>query len=312
MNVSEAAEYLRKKDQILIVTHKNPDGDTLSSSAALCHALQTCGKTAFLFPNVQITRKYVPYVGKYFAPEGYTPKTIVSVDVADVSMFCQNFHEKVDLCIDHHPTNPGFGVENCIYPERAACGEIMTDIISCLPCGIDQEIATLLYIAITTDTGCFRYLNTTGNTFRCAALLYEKGADMATVNTVFFRKQSKARIAIEAEILSSMELYREGKIVFAFVTLDMIKRTGAKEEDLEDLSELAGRIDTELLGITIREKEDGGCKVSVRSFPEINSFEICRHFGGGGHKMAAGCTIPASPKEARDQLLKVIDEVWPF
>lgn len=311
MNTSEAAVYLLEKDNILIITHRNPDGDTLSSSAALCHALQSCGKRAYLFNNVQITEKYVPYVEKYFAPSDFKADTIVSVDVAEENMFCNNYRGHINLCIDHHPTNPGFGLENCIYPERAACGEIVTEIINEMPCGIDSESATLLYIAITTDTGCFRYLNTNANTFKCAALLMEQGADTATVNTVFFRKQSKARIAIEAEVLKSLELYRDGKIVFAFVTKDMLQKTGATDNDLEDVAEIAGRIDTEVVGITIKEKDEGLCKVSVRSFPEVNSFEICSMFGGGGHKMAAGCSINADPYTARDMLLQAINKVWP-
>ena len=111
-------------------------------------------------------------------------------------------------------------------------------------------------------------------------------------------------------IYAGMGFYRDGKITIATVTLDMMAKAGATEDDCDDLAGLAGRVEGSIINITIREQEDGSSKISVRSTPEISSSDICAVFGGGGHAMAAGCTIYGKPDKARDMLLSVIDEVW--
>ena len=111
-------------------------------------------------------------------------------------------------------------------------------------------------------------------------------------------------------IYSGLQYFRDGKIAVAAITLEMMEKAGATEDDCDDLAGLAGRVEGSILNITIREQEDGSSKISVRSTPEISSSDICAVFGGGGHAMAAGCTIYGKPDKARDMLLSVIDEVW--
>lgn len=130
------------------------------------------------------------------------------------------------------------------------------------------------------------------------------------VSTVFFRKVSCARLKLESMIYSGLQYFRDGKIAVAAITLEMMEKAGATEDDCDDLAGLAGRVEGSILNITIREQEDGSSKISVRSTPEISSSDICAVFGGGGHAMAAGCTIYGKPDKARDMLLSVIDEVW--
>ena len=143
-----------------------------------------------------------------------------------------------------------------------------------------------------------------------AAELLRLGADNAMVSTVFFRKVSRARLKLESMIYSGLQYFRDGKIAVATITLEMMEKAGATEDDCDDLAGLAGRVEGSILNITIREQEDGSSKISVRSTPEISSSDICAVFGGGGHAMAAGCTIYGKPDKARDMLLSVIDEVW--
>lgn len=303
-------KWLDGKDNFLILSHKNPDGDTLGSGAAFCAALRKYGKTAYILKNTEITDKYVPFVEEFFASVEYIPQYIISVDVADIDMFANHFEGNVDLCIDHHPTNPGFGNVNCICPHRAACGEIIYEIIEQMNIDIDKQIADLLYIAVSTDTGCFRYSNTTSNSLRIAAKLLDLGADYSNLNIILFRKAKSSRIALEGLIYSSMQQYHEGKVVVAMITMDMIKKSNAVEEDFEDIASLPGRIDTELVGITIREMDNGDCKISVRSVDGFDSSKLCRNFGGGGHVLAAGCTIKEKPEIAKEKILKVLDEQW--
>ena len=302
MTAQECSQLLLSKNNILIITHTNPDGDTLCSAAALCSALRRAGKRANLFRNPAVTTKYMPHVEKYFAPKSFKSKYIVSVDVATEKMFAEGIDGAIDLCIDHPPTNSHYAKKELVCPDKAACGEIVLAVIKEMCGGITQEEADLLYIAVTTDTGCFQYLNTNAATFRAAAELLEYGADTGMVNVKFFRKASRARLKLEGMIYSTMGFYRDGKISVVIITKEMLRQAGAGEEDCDDLAGLAGRAEGASVNITIRERDNGSSKVSVRTGRAV--------FGGGGHAMAAGCTIDCPPEKARDMLLAVIDEVW--
>lgn len=310
MNNNEFAKALLGRDRFLILTHKNPDGDTVGSACALCSALRRKGKTAWLYPNPQIEKKLVSYAEPLFAPEGYEPGCIVSVDIATEGLFPLGFEGAVELCVDHHPTNSHFAKNELIKPERSACGEIVLDLIKTL-CGKPNKAeATLLYIALTTDTGCFQYSNVNARSFSAASELLRYGADNRMVSLVFFRKVSAARLKLEGLIYSSMEYYRDGKLTVATVTNEMLKKAGATEDDCSDLAGLPGRGENSVVSVTIKETEDGKSKISVRSNPEVSSSAICAVFGGGGHDMAAGCTISSPPDKAKEMLLAVIDELW--
>ena len=185
----EAAARLAAMDQVLILTHVRPDGDTVGCAAALCAGLRSLGKTAFLLPNPELTDTTAPYFRPYEAPECFTPDKVVSTDIATVGLFPENarpYAERVDLAIDHHPSFESFGRENIVRPEAAACGELIYDILSDLG-PITPEMALPLYVAISTDTGCFVYSNTTPRSHRIAAQLMDCGIDVAPVNKALFR-----------------------------------------------------------------------------------------------------------------------------
>ncbi len=186
----------------------------------------------------------------------------------------------------------------------------MLQLIKALNGGIDGEEANLLYVAVSTDCGCFVYANTKADTLRAAAELLDCGADNAALNVALFRKISPARMKLEGMIYSGMEYYRGGKISLATITQEMLRLSGAVEDDLDDISSLAGKAQGAVLCITLREQPDGESRISLRSSPEVDCSEICAVFGGGGHAMAAGCTIQSSPEKAKRMLLDVIDEVW--
>lgn len=310
MNYRECAELLLAQDRLLIITHKNPDGDTAASAAALCNALRRKGKAAYLFPNPELSNKLLGYVGQFYAKEDFQPSFIVSVDVATESMFALGFEGEVDLCIDHHPTNSHYAARELIRDEKSSCGEIVLDVIKALCSNISPEEATLLYIAVTTDTGCFQYANTNARTLQAAAELVRQGADNHAVSLQFFRKLSPARIRLEGAIYSSLSFHRGGKVTIAVVTQQMLRDSGATNEDCDDLAGIPGRVESSVVSVTIKETAEGGSKVSVRSMPEVSSSDICAVFGGGGHNMAAGCTIGSAPEKAKEMLLAVIDEVW--
>ena len=309
MRAEQVAAWLAVRDRFLLVTHRNPDGDTMGSAAALCSALRRCGKTAYLWPNPQVIAKLLPFTEPYSAPADFSPDWVVSVDVATERMFAEGFAGQVDLCIDHHPSNSHYAGEECIDPVRAATGEIVLRIIKTLCGDLTKEEADLLYIALTTDCGCFQYANTDAFALRDAAELLEAGADNARLNLLFFRKVSVPRIKLEGLIYQNMSFHRDGQVVVALVTDEMLALAGASEDDCDDLAGLAGRAEGGRVYITIRDWPGGASKVSVRSQEDFDSCALCARFGGGGHKMAAGCNLPVPPLEARELLLKAIDEV---
>lgn len=310
MNYKQCAKTLLGHENILILTHKNPDGDTVASAAALCSALRRGGRTACLYRNPQIGEKLLPYARDFFAPAGYKYKYVVAVDIATEGLLPQGYEGPVNFCIDHHPTNSHYAGAELVRPEKSSCAEVVMELILNINTEITRDEATLLYIGLSTDTGCFQYSNTNSASLRAAAELLRLGADNAGVNLTFFRKVSRARLLLESLIYAGMDYYRDGKISVATVSLDMMEKAGATEDDCDDLAGLAGRAEGSVVSITIREQADGNCKISVRSNPEVSSSDICAVFGGGGHAMAAGCTIMGTPKMAKELLLQVIDEVW--
>lgn len=311
MNYRECAKLLRERDHILLITHRDPDGDTCGSAAALCSALRRLGKTAYLFQNPGYTRRVLPYIEPYLAPEDFCPQCLVSVDVAAERMLPPGFEGEVLLCVDHHGSNTHFGKNELVRGEKSSCGEIVLELIKALCGSLTGEEATLLYIAVTTDTGCFQYANTSAQTLAAASELLRLGARQQEVSQTFFRKVSPARLKLEGMIYSGMRFLRDGRIAMTLITRDMIRASGAGKDDFDDLAGLCGRAEGSDLQITIREQDDGASRVSVRSNPGISSCAICAAFGGGGHELAAGCNIACPPEKAAELLMEVVNELLP-
>lgn len=312
MTIREAAAFLQARNRFLLLTHARPDGDTLASAAALALGLRALGKTAYLLPALEATWKYKGYVEPLYAPAGYAPETVVSVDIATEDLFPENaagYKGAVTLSLDHHGSNTFYAENTCVFPDCAACGQVIYDLLLALGAPVTAEIASLLYIAITTDTGCFQYANTTEDTLRIAANLVACGAENAKLNKIFFRTKSRPRIEIEGLALAGMEFHANGKVAIVTITLKMLARTGADAGDLDDIASIPNQIEGVQVGITVKEQTDGSCKISVRTSPEVNANAICAAFGGGGHAMAAGCTISAPVEQAKQLLLGTVREV---
>ena len=313
LTVTQAAELLRTFDNVLILTHVRPDGDTVGCAAALCAGLRRLGKTAYLLPNPELTDTTAPYFRPYEAPEGFTPDKVVSTDIATAGLFPENarpYADRVDLAIDHHPSFESFGRENIVRPEAAACGELIYDILAQLG-PITAELALPLYVAVSTDTGCFAYANTTAQTHAVAAALLRTGIDYQTVNKVFFRTKSRKRMQLEAAILNDCEFYDRDRVAVLSVPLSLMERLQATETDAEDLSALGPQIEGVDCAITMRELRPDVWKMSLRTGERVNATEVCRLLGGGGHAAAAGCTVEAPWAEAKRQILAAVAQVVP-
>ena len=309
----EAAALLRRQDHILILTHRRPDGDTTGCAAGLCRALRQLGKTAWLLKNPDMTSINAVYVDGLWAPEDFSPAFVVSVDVAARSLFfpaAEPYIDRIGLAVDHHPSFEDFGEARCVDASRAACGEIVYEICRALG-EVTPEVALPLYAAVATDTGCFVYANTTANTHRVAAALLETGIDYFTVNKRHFRTKTRRRIAIEAELMGNAEFFHQDRGVFLTIPLSLLARTGADENDLDDISSLAGIIEGVDCGAVLRELKDGEWKLSLRTGANgrVNATRACGLLGGGGHAMAAGATLHGTLEEVKRQVLDAIDQV---
>ena len=313
MTTKEAAALLRKHNHILILTHRRPDGDTVGCGAALCLALRQMGKTAWMLYNPDITATNAVYAQGLWAPEDFVPEFVVTVDIAARSLFfpgSEGYIDKVDLAVDHHPSQEFFAAHTCLEADRAACGEIVYEI--CRELGeVTPAVALPLYAAISTDTGCFVYANTTANTHRVAAELMDLGIDYFSVNKRHFRTKSRKRLALEADLLSHMEFFHDGKGVFMSVPLSLMERVGATENDAEDLSTLANLVEGVDCGAVLRELKPDVWKLSLRTGANgrVNATEACRLLGGGGHAMAAGATVEGTLPEVKEKILAAIDAV---
>ena len=300
LTVSETAALLRSFDNVLILTHVRPDGDTVGCAAALCAGLRGLGKTAYLLPNPGLTDTTAPYFAPYAAPADFTPEKVVSTDIAALSLLPENagaYGDRVDLAMDHHPSFEHFGRANILRAEAAACGELLYDVLRELG-PITPEIALPLYVAVSTDTGCFAYANTTAQTHRVAAALMETGIDCRTVNKVFFRTKTRKRMQLEGAMLSACEFYDRDRVAVLSVPLSLMERFQATESDAEDLSALGGQIQGVDCAVTMRELRADVWKLSLRTGDRVNATAACRILGGGGHAAAAGCTVEATRAEA--------------
>ena len=302
ISVKECADILREKDNILILTHANPDGDTLGSGFALCRALMKIGKICAVINADDIPKKY-NYLFDDIVEIKFKPDYVVAVDVATVKLL-GGLEEQynIDMCIDHHSTNTEYANLLLLEDAPAAC-QIMYEVVLDLGVEVDKKIADCLYTGLTTDTGCFRYDSTTAQTYRVAADLIDAGADNGRINRIMFETKSKTYARLERLAIESMRFYEHERVAVITVTQEMFQLTGSNAQETEGLAPLTRQIEGVEIGITIQERPDGTCKASIRTFESVNAAKLAACFGGGGHAQAAGCKFDCDVKEARRLLV---------
>ncbi len=308
ISVAQAAAILSTADRILILTHQFPDGDTLGSGYALCRALRALGKQATVICNDPIPEKY-DYMMEGLAEQTFDPAFVCAVDVADSKLLgdsLQVYAEQTALCIDHHGSHRDFEDKLVLDATMGATAMLILQLIEALGVTVDTVMADCLYTGIATDTGCFKYSNTTPLAHRMAAQLMEVGAHTEQINRAMFDIKSRARLALEQQALQSMEFYDDGRVAVMKITEEMVLQSGANEFDMEGLSPLSRQIEGVWIGLTLRQKADGSYKVSVRTGAHADAAVICGLLGGGGHARAAGCTVYGSAEEVVARLREAI------
>lgn len=298
---------LRGAEDVLILCHKNPDGDTIGCGGALCLALKALGKNAAVLCSDPIPSLY-DFMGLELFDSSFTPGFVVAVDVASIQLFgdrnnVQKYAEHVDLCIDHHASNSGYAYETLLDPGAAAACELMIDVIEEMGVPLTPAIADCLYTGISTDTGCFRFSSTTARTHKAAARVMEAGANIEMLNARLFESRSRGRIEIEKMALESLEYFFDGRCAMICLTWDQIVTSGVAGAELEDLTSLPRSIEGVEVGLTLRQQKDGSYRISIRTAGAVDACAIARHLGGGGHARAAGCEISGNLDNARYAVL---------
>lgn len=308
-DVLTVKEFLLGNDSFAVLCHKSPDGDTLGSAFALVFGLRKLGKKAKVISPDPIPSKY-SYITDHYRDEAFEEKTVIAVDVADTKLLgcCEEgYGERVDLCIDHHPSNKDYAKITLLDGEAAATTQIIYRVLCELGVELDGCIASCIYTGLSTDTGCFRYPNTQPETHRVAALMMENGAEAAMINRLMFETKSRARLSVEREVFKNMQFFLDGRCAVAFVTRDLLDKTGIADDELDGFAAMTRQIEGVCVGVFLREVQNG-FKASVRTGDEVDASAVCKRFGGGGHFRAAGCTIEDSLDCAIGKIVEVVSE----
>lgn len=307
-NIERAAKMLLLQDNIVILTHQNPDGDTLGCAFALYFALTKHGKKVRVENEKTIPKKY-SFLYEGYEKEDFEGQFIVSVDIASESLFgrgMEHYEGKVDLCIDHHKSNTHYAKFTVLDSSVAAACEIVYDIILKMDGKISNNALTCIYTGISTDCGCFKYSNTTEKAHTVAAEAIERGIDVYRINQAMFESKSRAQLEIERTCMQDLKFYHNGKCALIKVPYSLMQEVGAEECDLDALPALTRQIQGVEVGVVIKERSPGECKISLRTGKRPDASNICAELGGGGHAGAAGCTVWGTIPEAEEEIVETI------
>lgn len=302
---SEVVKRFADSEQVLILFHVNPDGDAVGSAFALRRALCELGKRAWCVCANEVPERLAFAVDETqqsvladAIPSDFVPDLTVSVDTASPSQLgalCDAYAGKVDFMIDHHAKGTPYA-DNYIVPEASSSGEVLYPILNGLYSfygrAMSEKVCELIYVAVSSDTGCFRYSNVSPYTHTLAASLIERGVNGAEINHRLFGIKSLKQMQVEHAGFERMNLYRGGRIAVINFPYDLKTQYGAVDEELETLIDVARCVKgVEVAAVIKQPTEENRFRVSMRSSCDLDVSEICAHYGGGGHQKAAGCTL---------------------
>lgn len=307
-------DIIKNSKKILLLSHVNPDGDTLGSMCAMYSMIQKRFKKKVdmsvvstipfnytFLPNIDLAQRYFDQSLVY--------DLVITLDVASIERVrdAKIFFDrgKCTVNIDHHKTNPKYGDYQIIEPEASSCGEVLYNYFKKYGWEITEEAAISLYVAIMTDTGNFRFENTNPNSFRAVAELVELGANPNKLYKLCYESKTKNLVMFQNYCVNKAEFLNDNKIVYTTVYKKDLEKFSAGDDYTDGIAETLRAIDTTEVSFVVKEVEAKLTKVSMRS-KKIDVAKICEQFGGGGHTYAAGCTIKASVKDSIDKLLREI------
>jgi len=316
MILNKIISEIKDAKNILILPHVSSDGDALGSCIALGLALERAGKKVIIFLEEEIPVLYSFLPGKHlvkiYKGEVEQFDMVVALDTGDLERLGDRVAlfkgARITANIDHHNTNSEFAFHNYVQANASAVGEIIYQVIKMMGITIETNIANCLYVAITSDTGGFRFSNTTAMTHQIIADLISNGVNVAEISQNIFDSTSLGKVKLMGAAISSLEVLEKGKIAFITVTDAIMKNCGAKEEDCDGIVNLGRNIREVEVSAMIRQRENGEIKVNLRSKKYVDVSAIAALYKGGGHKRAAGYTTNKSIDEAKKMLLQDIKE----
>ncbi|WP_206457819.1 DHH family phosphoesterase [Anaerovorax sp. IOR16] len=313
--LKEIGSQLLSANRILLFPHMQIDGDAYGSAVALCLALRNLGKEVYVLLEDEVPA-FLSFLTCDFCLEGEPPfdsaDIAIAIDCSDVGRFEKRkdwyFKGNVTICLDHHMTTGVFADFNYIDSSAAATGEIIYDLLKVMNCDFNAEIANALYAAITTDTGNFRYSNTTKRTHLIVADLYDTGLDHTKVCVEIYENVRRERVKLSADALKDMQLFCDGSAGLVSVTQKMLEVNHTSMEETEGIIDTLKSIEGIEIAALLKEKEKEIIKVSLRAKSYGNVANIAQKFHGGGHIKAAGCTIHDSLDNAKKMIIGAIEE----
>lgn len=301
IGTAKAAKILKDADNILIFTHRRPDFDTIGSALALEYALKKLGKRAGFVCSDMLSKRFLLITERLETKIDFEPETVVCVDMATDEMFGdyrEKYADKALLSIDHHFSCTPYAEYTCLDSEASATGEIIFDICKKLGVLQDKTLATYLYSAISSDSGCFKYSNTTPRTHKIAASLMETGIDHAYLDRMIHDMRSPSMMKLQELALKTLKYYAGGKIAVMAVTLNMCKKSKVEPSEMDAVVQLPRTVEGVEVGITLKQTEKDKFKVSVRSNDYFDATALAGIYGGGGHIRASGFSVCGSDIEA--------------
>jgi bifunctional oligoribonuclease and PAP phosphatase NrnA len=312
-SAAEVALALRAKHQFLLTSHARPDGDAIGSSLALAFALESLGKSVRVVFHDPVPAPYRAFPG--------TDRIEIADDVdgpadAAVLLECSDVRrpdvaglDRYTLInVDHHAGNAMYGAVNWFDGSAAACGEMVADIIDALGVPWTREIAAHLYLAISTDTGSFRYGPITARTFDACRRIALTGVDLVRLSRQIFDSFGVGRVRLMGALLDAMELYHSNRLAVLYLDDELLASTHATADDVEGLVNLPLAAQEVVTAAFFKRQPHGTFRVSLRSKGDVDVRAVASRWGGGGHTNAAGCTLTGEYASVKQAIVDAIAE----
>ena len=321
MNVSfrEIARTICTANRFAILSHIRPDGDAIGSQLALALSIQQLGKTVVAWNEQGLPEsfRFLKESNLITAPpsEAQDFDVVIALDTASQqrlgSALTAVRHSDTWVNIDHHISNPGYGDLVYIDPVAAATGEIIYELLRAEDLPLTYAAADALYVAISTDTGSFRYPNTNARTFEIAAELIQSGVNAGAISNKLYESYPKRRVQLLGEILPKATFDADDKVASLTLTNEAKERLNLQHDEIDGLIDYVRCVNTVIVALFFEELAEGKVRLSARSKSDkIDVNRICSEFGGGGHPRAAGARIRGKLEEVRSLVLKrVLDEI---
>lgn len=316
--VQEAARFMQEHDRFLVLSHVNPDGDATGSALGVVLMLEQLGKEYVVVNEGETPVKFnfLPRFDRLHnlskQPLNETFEAVIAVDCADESRMgdVQSlFASGVALLnIDHHPTNDAFGTVNLIHANAAATAEILFDVAEAAGIEFNEELALCIYTGLLTDTGGFRYSNTSPRVMEIAARLLGYGVKPGEVAERCLEEITYSHVKILRRALQTLQMSHQNLVASLTVSTADFTEEGAQREDAGGLVNYCRNIEGVEVGVSFVEAEPGVVKVSMRARDRVDVAKIAKQLGGGGHAKAASCTVKGTISEAQEKVWALLDD----